>query len=187
MATSDVMELSKYGVTLKRLTFDKIELVRNWRNDPKISQYMEFRGYITSEMQQRWFENIDNCFNYYFIINYNGEEVGLVNIKNIDITYKCAEPGIFIYEDKYLNTDVGFRTALCNMDFAFEGLDLNYLYGYVMQFNKRTIRYSKALGFVLDEGQDSSEKQRYVLTKGRYFEHREWMVKLFQTVGKSNG
>ena len=37
----------KYGITLKRLTVDKIELVRNWRNDPKISQYMEFRDYIT--------------------------------------------------------------------------------------------------------------------------------------------
>ena len=49
------MFFEKYGVKLERLTADKIELVRNWRNDPKISQYMEFRDHITAEMQKKWF------------------------------------------------------------------------------------------------------------------------------------
>ena len=34
------MKVIKYGVCLNRLTETDIELVRNWRNDPKISQYM---------------------------------------------------------------------------------------------------------------------------------------------------
>jgi hypothetical protein len=58
------MFFEKYGVKLERLTADKIELVRNWRNDPKISQYMEFRDHITAEMQKKWFASVDNENNY---------------------------------------------------------------------------------------------------------------------------
>ena len=42
-----------YGVKLKRLTHDKIELLRQWRNDPKIQQYMIYREEITPEMQEK--------------------------------------------------------------------------------------------------------------------------------------
>ena len=60
--------ISKYDVDLHRLTKDKIEEVRQWRNDPKISQFMEYRDYITPEMQDAWFKRIDNDRNYYYII-----------------------------------------------------------------------------------------------------------------------
>ncbi len=43
----DNLILENYGVRLKRLTHDKIELLRQWRNDPKIQQYMFYREYIT--------------------------------------------------------------------------------------------------------------------------------------------
>jgi len=66
------MVLSNYDITLVRLTYDQLELVRNWRNDPKISQYMEFRDYITPEMQIKWFNKVNNRNNYYFVIEYRG-------------------------------------------------------------------------------------------------------------------
>ena len=49
------MKLEKYGICLEKLTHDKIELVRRWRNHPKIRRYMEFREEITPEMQEKWF------------------------------------------------------------------------------------------------------------------------------------
>jgi RimJ/RimL family protein N-acetyltransferase len=180
MENDNVKEISKYGVTLKRLTIDKIELVRNWRNDPKISQYMDFRDYITPEMQKKWFEKINNAFNYYFIIVYNHEEIGLINLRDVDFLGKCAEPGIFIYEDKYLVTDIGFRSALCNADFAFEMLKLNHLSGHIMANNKRALRFNKAFGYVLAEGEENKEKQRYILTKERYFECRKKIVAMLR-------
>jgi RimJ/RimL family protein N-acetyltransferase len=175
----DIVEFQRYNILLKRLTSDKIELVRHWRNDPKISQYMEYRDYITPEMQENWFKKINNDHNYYFIVIYSDEEIGMVNIKDIDFVSRCGESGIFIYNDKYLNTDVGFRGALCNADFAFENLKLEYLYGHIMASNKRAIRFNKILGNILDKDQDGKEKQRYILTRDRYFESRERVVKLF--------
>jgi hypothetical protein len=62
------MILNKYGVTLELLSADKIEKVRNWRNDPKISDHMDFRGFITNEMQIAWYNTLDKNTNYYFIL-----------------------------------------------------------------------------------------------------------------------
>jgi RimJ/RimL family protein N-acetyltransferase len=168
--------ITKYGVVFKRLTFDKIEMVRNWRNDTKVSQYMDFRDYITPQMQEKWFETINNNHNYYFIIEFNTEEIGLVNIKNINFFDKCGESGIFIYDNKYLNTDVGIRCGLCQVDFAFEELKLNYLYGHIMNNNKRAIRFNRAFGCILDENQEGKEKQRYLLYRDKYFEHRARLI-----------
>jgi RimJ/RimL family protein N-acetyltransferase len=180
MENNYMTEISKYGVTLKRLTFNKIELVRNWRNDPKISQYMEFRDYITPEMQEKWFAKINNDCNYYFIVIYNADEIGLVNIKDVDFSNRCAESGIFIYDDRYLNTDIGVRSALCNVDFAFDILNLDYLNGHVMANNKRAIRFNKAFGSKLAEGEENEEKQRYILTKEKYFECRKRLVSMLK-------
>ena len=103
------LTLTGYGVTLRRLTHDKIEKLRQWRNDPKIQQYMNYREYITSEMQERWFQTINNDNNLYFIIEYEGKEVGIINIKDIDYENKRGERGIFIYDD---DLDAKFKINL---------------------------------------------------------------------------
>ena len=81
------MKISNYDVSLELLTENKIEMVRQWRNDPKIQQYMEYRETITPEMQKKWFDKLNNGKdNFYFIIQYKGEDIGLINVK--DIAYK---------------------------------------------------------------------------------------------------
>ena len=171
------MEWERYGLKLHRLTSDKLELVRNWRNAPKISQYMFYKEYITPKMQLEWFNKIDNDSNYYFIAEYDKEEIGLVNIKNIDKEKKCGEGGIFIYEDRYLNSDVPFRVAFCNLDFAFEELKLDYIYGQIVADNKRAVQFNKALGYEMK----SSEEDNSVLitlTKENYYKHRSRYIKI---------
>lgn len=174
------MKIEGYGITLERLTLDKIELLRNWRNDPKIQQYMEYRDYITPEMQRNWFDRINNERNYYFIINCDEKDIGLVNLKDIDYERKCAEPGIFIYEDEYLNGDTGIRVALLNTDFAFEALNLDFLYGHVLKNNRRAIRFNSVFGYELSSGQESVSNQLYTLKKEIYFQKRENLKRLLQ-------
>lgn len=48
MVPSD-LQLNGYGITMRRLTKDKIELLRQWRNDPKIRQYMIYQEYIKGQ------------------------------------------------------------------------------------------------------------------------------------------
>ncbi len=169
------MKITKYGVTLNRLTQDKIEMVRQWRNNPKISQFMEYRENITFEMQQKWFEEINNDNNYYFIIEYENKEVGLVNVKNIDYKEKEGEAGIFIYDDSLLNSTISFQAILCLYDFCFETLNLDKMIAHTFRNNKRAIKFNKIFGYQISENQERIENQMYILRKKEYFENRSYI------------
>lgn len=174
------MKIIKYGVTLKRLTKDKIELVRNWRNDPKIAQYMEYKEYITPEMQEKWFEKIDNDNNFYFIVEVEGFEIGLANIKDIEYKTGVGEPGLFIYDDNYLNTIIPFYVTLCLMDFSFNTLQLESTYIHVLENNKRAIKFNKSLGYTLGKNQEAITNQRYTLTVESYIQNKQKLIKLLK-------
>lgn len=173
------MRVEKYGVSLVRLTREKLELVRNWRNDPKISQYMEYRDYITPEMHARWFDKVDNDNNYYFIIEYLGEEIGLVNMRDIDYSSGEGEGGIYIYADEYLNSDISFRVILCLMDFCFDELKFNRTIAHILRDNKRAIKFNKFIGFKISDNQEDIENQLYSLTQEDYYKQRDKIIKLF--------
>ncbi|MFW2524738.1 GNAT family N-acetyltransferase [Aliarcobacter butzleri] len=139
--------LQKENVVLRRVENKDIEMIRNWRNDPKISQYMSFKDYITPEMQKKWFEKINNDNNYFFIINIDGKDVGLTEIKNIDYTNSIGESGIFIYDDSYLNGIYSYLVVYIIFEFAFSALKLNLIKSTVIDNNKRAVRFNKSLGF----------------------------------------
>lgn len=172
------MKLEKYGIVLNRLTHDKIEMVRNWRNDPKIAKYMEYKDFITPEMQEKWFQKIDNDNNFYFIIEYGGKEIGLINVKNIDYNQKTGEGGIFIYDDEYLNTTIPFQISLCLSDFYFEILNLDKLICHILKDNKRAIKFNKMLGFKICENQENINHQKYILYPEIYYKCRDRILSI---------
>lgn len=176
--------LESYGVKLKRLTHNKIELLRQWRNDPKIQQYMIYREEITPEMQEQWFQKIDNDNNFYFIIEYEGKEIGCVNIKDVDYEKKTGEPGIFIYDDEYLNTDVPMRASFCQGDFVWDMLNLDELYIHVLKSNHRAVKENLFFGYELLPNQENLEEQKYVLTRERMLEMKPKMDRLKRVLNK---
>lgn len=160
--------LEDYDVKLVRLTEDKIEKVRLWRNTPQIAQYMEFREEITPEMQSKWFDSINNDNNLYYIIDFKGEEIGLINIKDIDNSTKSGESGVFIYSDKYLNSDISYRAHLCLFDYYFLDLCYNELHAHILESNRRASRLSEYLGYKqLDPTSFSLLRENYLMNKNR--------------------
>lgn len=141
------MILENANVLLRKITESDIEMVRCWRNDVKISQYMSFRDYITPEMQQQWFEKINNKYNYFFIINIDNKDIGMTELKNIDYEKNIAEAGIFIYDDLYLNGIYSYIATYILFDFGFNNLGLKTIVSHVLENNKRAIKFNKSLGF----------------------------------------
>ncbi len=167
------MEISNYDVSLELLTEDKIEMVRQWRNDPKIQQYMEYRDEITPEMQAKWFKKLNNGKdNFYFIIKYKGEEIGLINVKDVDYEKKTGESGIFIYDDKFLNTDISYRAHLVMFDYFFDKIEFESIYSHVLKNNKRAQRFTLFLGGYLADGQELVENQLYYIPKDEYMNNK---------------
>ena len=76
------MELSGYQVVLHEVTQSDIELIRQWRNDPNVSQYMLSQDIISQKQQLAWFKNIQlDTSQQHFVIHYKGIPIGVANIR----------------------------------------------------------------------------------------------------------
>ena len=109
--------LKQYGVTLTRIQEKDIELIRYWRNQSDIVNFMEYKNYIFPEAQKKWFASIDNKLNYYFIIEFENKKIGLINVKNYDRIGGFAEGGIFICDKNYIGSFAAVFSSLCLLNF----------------------------------------------------------------------
>ncbi|MGZ4158501.1 MAG: GNAT family N-acetyltransferase, partial [Bacteroidia bacterium] len=141
-----------------------IELVRNWRNQNEIANYMEYRNFITEEAQKIWFHSINNKYNYYFIIEFEGKQVGLINVKNYDPELGFGEGGIFISDKNYINSFAAVFSSLCLLNFMLLKLNICKISRIrILKSNERAIHYNKLLGYKLLPGQEEVENQLYEL------------------------
>lgn len=156
--------LEQYGVRLVRIQEKDIELIRTWRNNPDVAGFMEYRKHITAEEQKIWFRSINNKNNYYFIIEYEGKKVGLINSKNYDPKVGFGEGGIFISDKDYINSFAAVFASLCLLNFMFEKIAVSQVSRVrVLKSNERAIQYNKLLGYKLMPGQEEIENQLYEL------------------------
>lgn len=157
------------GVVLRRLRQADIEQVRQWRNDPEVSRFMERREAITAQMQQRWFDGLDSRRQFFYVIEWQGQDAGVVNLKDLDAHAGTAEGGIYIARPQLRNGFAGLAAMLAMYDFGFERLGLRAIRIHVLADNPRAIRFNQALGFRRAAGQEGVYNQLYTLEKDDYF------------------
>jgi len=162
------MKITRYGVTLERLLPEQSEMVRNWRNDQKISQFMFYKGEITAAMQQEWFASIDNEQNFFFVIIYKSEPIGLINISSIDWDNKTSYVGLFIYNEKFWASDVPVMASLAMLDVFFMLFDIQSAYAKVKGNNKVAHKYNSSLGFSRTKKIEQGLGYEYMLQKEIY-------------------
>jgi UDP-4-amino-4,6-dideoxy-N-acetyl-beta-L-altrosamine N-acetyltransferase len=162
------MIVRKYGLTLRRLTRDDLELVRQKRNSEEIRQVMQFRDEITPEMQSEWFNTIDNFKNYYYIVEFEGKKVALINDKNMNWEERTSESGLFFWDMDYINTFIPILSSLVLLDVGFYYLEWNISYIHVMRDNFAAIGYARQIGYELCKGQEEEENQLYYLSRENF-------------------
>ena len=124
-------------------------------------------------MQECWFKKMSELGrDFYFFIEYKNEEIGVINMKDFSDDKTVAEAGVFIYEDKYLNTDISYRAHLCMFDYYFEHEHLQKFISHILKSNLRAQRFAQFLGAKLCENQENIENQRYETTKEDYLNNR---------------
>lgn len=180
------MIISRGNIIFRKLTRSDIELVRNHRNSHDVSQFMEYRKHITREMQEKWFESIDNFHNLYFIIEYKGIKIGLINGKDINWDMHEMETGVFIWDKKYLNTHIPLLAVLIFGELGILTLGLT-AYAHILKTNHRAKRYNKLLGFRICEGQEDKENQLYKMTPKTYLNNAKFIRGAFiKLIGSGN-
>ena len=129
---------------------------------------MEFREFISPEMQIEWFHSINNENNIYLIISHEDKDIGLLNAKNINWEEKSFESGIFFWDTNYYNTFIPALVSLIATNFCFKILNYNILYAHTLKTNTHAIKYNLNLGYELCEGQEDKENQMYFLTLEKF-------------------
>ena len=87
----------------------------------------------------------------------------------LEINYekKIGEPGQYIYDNEYLNSDVGMRAGLCFGQFIWDMLKLESCYIYILDSNKRAIDYNLLNGYTQVDEYVGDNVHKYVITRER--------------------
>ncbi|HYG53387.1 MAG TPA: GNAT family N-acetyltransferase [Flavobacteriales bacterium] len=162
------MIIKGYNITLKRLTHDDIELVRQWRNSQTVSRYMEIRDEISSQQQEEWFKKINTIEHNYYLIIENDIPVGLIYGSEIDWEKGITgNGGIFLCDEKHFHTDIPLRAAFAIIDTGI-ALGLKHQYVKVLRDNARAKFFNKKLGYEILPGEEKNLNQKYYLEAGHY-------------------
>ena len=139
-------------VRLRVIEEQDLEMVRNWRNDPKISQFMLSQNTISDSEQKQWFALVSSSKSQlHFIIEYKGTPIGVANLKALNsdslINATHIEPGLYIFDDRYRGSFLAFCPAITLNDYCFEVLGCQYLVARVLPNNEAALRYNASLGY----------------------------------------
>lgn len=179
------MIIEQYGVVLKRLTIEDVELVREWRNNPVIQKTMNYQEYITKEEQIEWFHSINNKYNYYFLITYNERSLGVINAKNVSELERTGEGGIFVWEDNEEFDLIPVFSSLAILNVVFKVMDFFQKSTIqVRRDNPKAIYYNTMLGYKINEELSTDETCFFELTRKDYFEYTMKLNKVAQRLTK---
>lgn len=186
------MKILRYGITLRRLEEEDLEILRQARN--AMAEFMEYQEYITPEMQKEWFQSINNLSSFYYIIEKTNEKLGVINLKGIerekgnedDIMAKSEETGIFMFDKKYFESIYPVIASLILIEVGFYIFPSQITYARVMKTNQKAINYNLALGYKLCDGQEEITNQKYFLTKENFERKAKKLRTTIKRLTKSN-
>ena len=176
--------LSQYDVRLIRVQAADLGLILKWRNNDWVRKNMFVQDVLQEKDQLAWFDSINNASNYYFIIEYLGEKVGLIHAKNFSEEEGIGEGGIFIGEYEYLETWASVMASICLLNFIFTKLEINRSVIRVLAPNKSAISYNLKLGYKI-EFEDVNEI-RMLLDKADFFQKYNLLKSTLSKISKGN-
>ncbi|MDA2923373.1 GNAT family N-acetyltransferase [Acidobacteria bacterium AH-259-L09] len=134
-------------VRLREVSFDDIDDIITWRNDPELGRYLNAFEKLTHQMQydflKHYFEKSDE---YYFVAETlrTKQKVGAISVYHIDPREKRAEFGRLVMPEQY--RIFAFEVAFLGLRFAFEVLGLDKVFGYAVEENERVLKFDLSLG-----------------------------------------
>ena len=176
--------LSQYDVRLIRVQAADLGLILKWRNNDWVRKNMFVQDVLQEKDQLAWFDSINNASNYYFIIEYLGEKVGLIHAKNFSEEEGIGEGGIFIGEYEYLETWASVMASICLLNFIFTKLEINRSIVRVQAQNKSAISYNLQLGYKVDF--EDANEIRMLLEKEDFFQKYNLLKSTLSKIAKGN-
>ncbi|MDT0645914.1 UDP-4-amino-4,6-dideoxy-N-acetyl-beta-L-altrosamine N-acetyltransferase [Zunongwangia sp. F260] len=135
-------------IELIPLAEEDLDIVREWRNSPEVSQYMYKDENITREQQEKWFKKVQQDESKkYWIIKYEGEELGVANLTEIDKWNSKCYWGFYLGNTSIRGKGIGAKIEYNVLNYVFGELKLNKLCGEVFSFNEKVVQMHEKFGF----------------------------------------
>ena len=137
------------NVTIRPITYNDTDNIVRWRNSDFVNKRFLYRAMFTPESHNNWMKNmVETKKVYQFIISCDDKDVGSIYLRDVDLTNKKAEYGVFIGEKDYLGKGVGQNATKLILDFAFKELNLHKVFLRVLSDNIGAIKSYEKSGFV---------------------------------------
>ncbi len=159
------MKISKYGITLSLLRQQDIEFVSQ-KFYPKDEIPSDESAENTPNNVQEWIDSIYTFKNFYYIIEYKGVKIGMINDKVLDWKSRTSEIDLLLWDESYMDSVAPMLTLLCLLETGFHYLNWNEYKTRVSQDDSKRISRVKSLGFVLQKG--NNPDQEYLLSREHF-------------------
>jgi UDP-4-amino-4,6-dideoxy-N-acetyl-beta-L-altrosamine N-acetyltransferase len=135
--------------SLRDLRPEDMDMIREWRNLPRVADYMYTDHVIRPEEHASWFARImkDPCCKYWIIVC-DGENVGLVNLYNIDHKNRRCYWAFYVVSPNVRGKGVGSYAEYAILSYVFNELKFEKLCCEVLAFNKGVVEMHQRFGFV---------------------------------------
>jgi UDP-4-amino-4,6-dideoxy-N-acetyl-beta-L-altrosamine N-acetyltransferase len=139
-------------VSFRPLAREDREKIRQWRNLPHIRRNMLTDHEIGPEEHAAWFDCVFGNPRYrHWIIRCDEEDVGLLNLYDIDDRNRTCYWGFYVAGSNLRGKNVGMFAEFFVLEHVFEELHFERLYCETLDFNRGVLRLHQAFGFM--EGQ----------------------------------
>lgn len=137
---------------IRPITLDDTDDIVRWRNSESVKINLFSQIHLTPEQHIAYFKkNVETGKCYQFIIVADGESIGTVFLKNVDVKTKTAEFGIFIGELHARGKGYASRATRLILDYGFSNLFLNEITLSVFSDNIPAIKAYQKAGFLEKE------------------------------------
>lgn len=149
-------------VELRPLRPDDKDRLLVWRNSPEVAAYMYTDHQITEVEHARWFSAIEGDERRaYWIIEMDGEPVGLANFYDIDRRNRRCAWAYYLADPSVRGRGIGGAVEYAMVEKAFGDLGLQKLWCEVLSSNTGVLRMHQRFGF-----QEEARFRRHVLKNG---------------------
>ena len=158
------MKISKYGITLSLLRQQDIEFVSQKFYPKEENLSDEFSESIAGNVQE-WIDSIYSFKNFYYIIEYKGVKIGMINDKVLDWKGRTSETELILWDDSYSDSIVPMLATLCLLETGFYYLGWKSYKTLISKSDLKGIKNATSLGFILSDNQHKQQDQEYLLSK----------------------
>lgn len=124
--------------------------LRQWLNDPAITQYLARATPLMEIEEEEWIAALHKRtedFVLSIVDTQTSTHIGSIGLHSINWRSRTATTGTVIGEKEYHGKGYGTEAKMLLLDFAFNTLDLYAILSRALATNERSINYSKRCGY----------------------------------------